>query len=281
MSPSRLSSASPPGRRRRPRWSVSLCWARRCANRCSEWSEPSSARLAIVVLAALFRQDRVSFLVGLAFWCAASAFVATLLTQFRRLRRGARRLHRGDYCDRRAWTGRKHERHCLHLRHRSRARDLHRHCLRRRRARLDRSRPLATKARNGMRGLVERDHGWVHRLFRDRQRQPGLSFERCRRELLRRVIALDPMIDAAIGEASDLRYRSAVLQRGCRRPHGDDLGLAQGCVCDRAQWRCDDPHGRPTPFTTNSRARGFRQTQRVRPTNRRRCATRAARPCGR
>jgi uncharacterized membrane protein YccC len=30
---------------------------------------------------------------------------------------------------------------------------------------------------------------------------------------LRRVIALDPMIDAAIGEASDLRYRSAVLQR--------------------------------------------------------------------
>jgi uncharacterized membrane protein YccC len=30
---------------------------------------------------------------------------------------------------------------------------------------------------------------------------------------LRRVIALDPVIDAAIGEASDLRYRSAVLQR--------------------------------------------------------------------
>jgi uncharacterized membrane protein YccC len=30
---------------------------------------------------------------------------------------------------------------------------------------------------------------------------------------LRRVIALDPIIDAAIGEASDLRYRSAVLQR--------------------------------------------------------------------
>jgi uncharacterized membrane protein YccC len=30
---------------------------------------------------------------------------------------------------------------------------------------------------------------------------------------LRRVIALDPVIDAAIGEASDLRYRSPVLQR--------------------------------------------------------------------
>ena len=39
------------------------------------------------------------------------------------------------------------------------------------------------------------------------------QFHALRRELLRRVIALDPMIDAAIGEASDLRYRSAVLQR--------------------------------------------------------------------
>ena len=38
--------------------------------------------VAIVVLAALFRQDRVGFLVGLALWCAASAFVATLLRNF-------------------------------------------------------------------------------------------------------------------------------------------------------------------------------------------------------
>src|ERR1700760_181729 len=38
--------------------------------------------IAIVVLAALFRQDRVAFLIGLAFWCAASAFVATILTNF-------------------------------------------------------------------------------------------------------------------------------------------------------------------------------------------------------
>src|SRR5579862_325657 len=34
--------------------------------------------IAIVVLAALCRQDRVAFLIGLAFWCAASGFVATL-----------------------------------------------------------------------------------------------------------------------------------------------------------------------------------------------------------
>jgi uncharacterized membrane protein YccC len=33
-----------------------------------------------------------------------------------------------------------------------------------------------------------------------------------RRDLMRRAIALDPMIDVAIGEASDLRYRSRILQ---------------------------------------------------------------------
>lgn len=33
-----------------------------------------------------------------------------------------------------------------------------------------------------------------------------------RREAMRRVIALDPLIDTALGEASDLRYRSGILQ---------------------------------------------------------------------
>src|SRR3984957_17619120 len=36
----------------------------------------------IVILAALFRQDRIGFLFGLALWCAVSAFVATLLRNF-------------------------------------------------------------------------------------------------------------------------------------------------------------------------------------------------------
>ena len=82
------------------------------------------------------------------------------IAQFRRLRRGARRLHGGDHRDRRSRAGRKHERHRLHVRHRSRARDLHRHRLRRRRARLDRSRALATKARNGIRGIC-RARSWM------------------------------------------------------------------------------------------------------------------------
>ena len=36
----------------------------------------------IVILATLFRQDRIGFLVGLALWCAVSAFIATLLRNF-------------------------------------------------------------------------------------------------------------------------------------------------------------------------------------------------------
>src|ERR1700722_1587486 len=38
--------------------------------------------IAIVVISAYFRQDRVSFLVALALWCGGCAFVATLLTNF-------------------------------------------------------------------------------------------------------------------------------------------------------------------------------------------------------
>src|SRR6516164_8402916 len=38
--------------------------------------------VGIVILAALFRQDRIGFLVGLTLWCAVSAFVATLLRNF-------------------------------------------------------------------------------------------------------------------------------------------------------------------------------------------------------
>src|SRR6201997_1001628 len=38
--------------------------------------------IGIVILAALFRQDRIGFLIGLPLWCAVSAFVATLLRNF-------------------------------------------------------------------------------------------------------------------------------------------------------------------------------------------------------
>ena len=47
---------------------------------------------------------------------------------------------------------------------------------------------------------------------------PGLpETQPVRRELVRRVIELDPVIDEAIGESSQLRYHSPVLQKCCRR----------------------------------------------------------------
>ncbi len=57
----------------------------------------------------------------------------------------------------------------------------------------------------------------------------GAEFENTqtvRRELLRRVIALDPVIDEALGESSQLRYHSPVLQNAL-----------DGLVVALASWR--------------------------------------------
>jgi uncharacterized membrane protein YccC len=168
--------------------------------------------IAIVVLSALFRQDRVGFLIGLALWCAASGFVATLLRNFaayaaalagytaaiiaidvlgpvgstngvvfifaidRALEIGIGIVSAGVVL---ALTDLGHSR-----------------------------RKLATELSTLSSAILDG--------FTDCFATAGSSldqFRALRRDLLRRVIALDPMIDAAIGEASDLRYRSATLQR--------------------------------------------------------------------
>jgi len=52
--------------------------------------------------------------------------------------------------------------------------------------------------------------------FTDTLTAAGADFDdtqRMRWEFVRRVIALDPVIDEAIGESSQLRYHSPVLQR--------------------------------------------------------------------
>jgi uncharacterized membrane protein YccC len=168
--------------------------------------------IAIVVLAALCRQDRVAFLVGLAFWCAASGFVATLLRNFaayaaalagytaaiiaidvlgpvgsangvvfifaidRALEIGIGIVSAGVVL---ALTDLGHSR-----------------------------RKLATECAALSSAILD---GFAESFA---SASSSLDqFRALRRDLLRRVIALDPMIDAAIGEASDLRYRSAVLQR--------------------------------------------------------------------
>ena len=61
-----------------------------------------------------------------------------------------------------------------------------------------------------------------------------------RRELLRKIIALDPVIDEAIGESSQLRYHSPLLQDAIRRFICCDRGLAHGRGAARvlASGRC-------------------------------------------
>jgi uncharacterized membrane protein YccC len=168
--------------------------------------------IGIVILAALVRQDRIGFLVGLALWCAVSAFVATLLRNFAAYAAalsgytaailasdvlGPIGTNGGDVTflaiNRAieicvgilcagvvlALTDLGHSRRKL-------------------------AAELASLSTAIMDGFVD--------CFLTASLD-FTQFQGLRRDLLRRVIALDPVIDAAIGEASDLRYRSPVLQR--------------------------------------------------------------------
>ncbi len=168
--------------------------------------------IGIVVLAAFFRQDRVSFLVGLALWCAASAFVATLLRNFAAYAAALAgytaaiiaidvlgpigtaggsvtmfAIYRtaeiciGIVCAGvvLALTDLGHSRRKLAAEFAA----------------------LSSAVMNGFADCFLAASSNV------------AQFRALRHDLLRRVIALDPMIDAAVGELSDLRYRSAALQR--------------------------------------------------------------------
>jgi uncharacterized membrane protein YccC len=168
--------------------------------------------VAIVVLAALFRQDRVGFLVGLALWCAASAFVATVLRNF-----AAYAAALAGYTaaiiaiDVLGPVGSTNG--IVFIFAINRAIEI---CI----GIVSAGVVLAlTDLGHSRRKLATESAAIASAImdgFTDIFANPSSSldqFRGLRRELLRRVIALYPMIDAAIGEASDLRYRSAVLQR--------------------------------------------------------------------
>ena len=168
--------------------------------------------IAIVVLAAFFRQDRVTFLVGLTLWCAASAFVATLLRNF-----AAYAAALAGYTaaiiaiDVLGPVGSTNGIVFIFA--------------------IDRALEICIGIVSAGVVLALTDLGHARRKLATEcaalsgeildgfgRALAGASvdldqFRSLRRGLLRRVIALDPMIDAAIGEASDLRYRSAALQR--------------------------------------------------------------------
>ena len=169
--------------------------------------------IAIVILAALVRQDRGGFLVGLALWCAVSAFVATLLRNF-----AAYAAALAGYTaailasDVLGPVGASNSGDVTILA-------------------IDRALEICIGILSAGVVLALTDLGHSRRKlaaeftalstavmdgFADCFLTASLSldeFRALRRDLLRRVIALNPTIDAAIGEASDLRYRSAVLQR--------------------------------------------------------------------
>ena len=168
--------------------------------------------VAIVVLTACFPQDRAAFLVGLALWGGACALVATLLRNF-----AAYAAALAGYtaaiiaADTLGATGGTNGQVFM-LADQPRERDLHRHRVRRHRARRHRSRrrPAPAGRARSRRLSAEITGRFTGTLA---LAGPGLpETQPVRRELVRRVIALDPVIDEAIGESSQLRYHSPVLQ---------------------------------------------------------------------
>src|SRR5271165_1294037 len=169
--------------------------------------------IGIVILAALFRQDREGFLVGLALWCAASAFVATLLRNFAAyaaaLSGFTAAILASDVLGPVGTAGGSVVLLAIY-----RALEI---CI----GIVCAGVVLALTDLGHSRRKLAAEFATLSTAIMDGFADCFLiassnldEFRALRRDLLRRVIALDPMIDAAIGEASDLRYRSAVLQRG-------------------------------------------------------------------
>ena len=140
--------------------------------------------VAIVVLTACFPQDRAPFLIGLALWCSVCAFVATLLRNF-----AAYAAALAGYTaaiialDQLGATGGLSGQTLM--------------------LGVD----LAT--------LFARLSAEIARRFTGTLVIAGADFEdtqTIRRELVRQVIALDPVSDEALGESAQFRYHSPVLQ---------------------------------------------------------------------
>jgi uncharacterized membrane protein YccC len=167
--------------------------------------------VAIVLLTAAFAQDRVGFLVGLALWGAACGFVGSLLTNFAAYSAGLAGFTAAILAsDVLGPTGGANDQIVTFAIYRAveiglgivtagvvlALTDLGR----------ARRRLAVEFAGLGAEVLA----GFLNSFF---LANPDQESQRAvRRDLMRRAIALDPMIDVAIGEASDLRYRSRILQ---------------------------------------------------------------------
>jgi uncharacterized membrane protein YccC len=169
--------------------------------------------VAIVVISAYFRQDRVSFLVALALWCGGCAFVATLLTNFAAYAAALAGYTAAILAIDVLGPVGATDAGSITMLAINRAVEI---CVgivsagvvlaltdlgHSRRRLASEFTSLAAAVMGGFADCFVTNSPEQSRL------QP------LRRDLLRRVIALDPIIDSAIGEASDLRYRSPILQQ--------------------------------------------------------------------
>ena len=169
--------------------------------------------IGIVILAALFRQDRIGFLVGLAVWCAVSAFIATLLRNFAAYAAALSGYTAAILASDVLGPVGASDTGSVVILAIDRALEI---CIGIVSAGVVLALTDVGRSRRKLAGELASLSTAIMDGFADCFVTASSSldqFRALRRDLLRRVIALDPVIDAAIGEASDLRYRSPVLQR--------------------------------------------------------------------
>jgi uncharacterized membrane protein YccC len=165
----------------------------------------------IVVLTALFPQDRAPFLIGLALWCAVSALGATLLHNF-----AAYSAALAGYtaaivaADILGATGGPNEQVFLLAVYRASEICLGIVCAGLVLAGTDLGDAPRRLARLFATLSIDITRGFTGTLASAGPGRPDT--QPARRELTRRVIALDPVIDEALGESSNLRYHSPLLQ---------------------------------------------------------------------
>src|SRR5689334_21659859 len=181
--------------------------------------------VAIVVMTACFPQDRTAFLVSLALWGAACALVATLLRNFAAyaaaLAGYTAAIIANDQLG--AVGGLNGQAFLLAA---TRASEI---CIGIVCAGVVLAGTDLGGARRRLATLLAAISAEICNGFTGTLATAGAEFESTqpvRRELIRRVVALDPMVDEAFGESSQLRYHSPVLQRA-----------ADGLLAALAGWR--------------------------------------------
>jgi uncharacterized membrane protein YccC len=167
--------------------------------------------VAMVLLTACFPQDRAPFLIGLALWGAGCAFVATVLRNFAAYAAALAGLTAAIIAaDQLGATGGPNgEAFVLAL---ARVSEI---CIGIVCAGIVLAGTDLGGAQRRLATLFAAASAEITTRFSDTLAIAGTEFDgtqTIRRELVRRVIALDPVIDEAFGESSQLRYHSSVLQ---------------------------------------------------------------------